>query len=223
MSNVAIMPTLTLDHLTEQLELADEMRVGRDHMLDPQDLPGRFGRAIRAVDHLLQAIDCPAVVAGGWAVWRHGYVGRVTEDVDIVLPADRIDEFLNAAMFSGFERLSVRPGNWPKVRHKESDITVDLLPEGATPGTASQMAPTTIPHPDLLGAEGLALKYISLPGLIELKLAAGRARDESDVVELIRANADQFAGIREHLVSVHPRYVSQFDTLAAKAAKQTDD
>ena len=133
------MTTLTLDHLTEQLELADEMRVGRDHMLDPQDLPGRFGRVIRAVDHLLQAMDCPAVVAGGWAVWRHGYVGRVTEDVDIVLPADRIDEFLNAAAFSGFERLPVRPGNWPKVRHKESDITVDVLPEGATPGTASRL------------------------------------------------------------------------------------
>ena len=217
------MTTLTLDHLTEQLELADEMRAGRDHMLDPQDLPGRFGRAIRAVNHLLQAMECPAVVAGGWAVWRHGYVGRVTEDVDIVLPMDRIDEFLNAATFSDFERLPVRPGNWPKVRHKESDITVDVLPEGATPGTASRLAPTTIPHPDVLGAEGSTLKYISLPGLIELKLAARRARGESDVVELIRANADQVVGIREHLASVHPRYVSQFDILATKAAEQTDD
>ena len=216
-------PTLTLDHLTEQLELADEMRIGRDHMLDPQDLPGRFGRAIRAVDHLLQAIDCPAVVAGGWAVWRHGYVGRVTEDVDIVLPLDRIDEFLNAATFGGFERLPVRPGNWPKLRHKESDITIDVLPEGATPGTASRLAPTTIPHPDNLGAEGSTLKYISLDGLIELKLAAGRARDESDVVELVRANANQVASIREHLANVHPRYVAQFDILAAKAAEQTDD
>lgn len=192
-------------------------------MLDPQDLPGRFGQTIRAVTHLLQALDCPAVVAGGWAVWRHGYVGRVTEDVDIVLPMDRIDEFLNAATFNGFERLPVRPGNWPKVRHKESDIKVDVLPEGATPGTASRLAPTTIPHPDLLGAEGNTLKYISLPGLIELKLAAGRARDESDVVELIRANAEQVLGIRNHLASVHVRYVSQFDSLAAKAAEQSDD
>lgn len=192
-------------------------------MLDPQDLPGRFGQAIRAVDHLLQALDCPAVVAGGWAVWRHGYVGRVTEDVDIVLPADRIDEFLNAAAFSGFERLPVRPGHWPKVRHKESDIKVDVLPEGATPGTASRLAPTTIPHPDLLGAEGNTLKYISLSGLIELKLAAGRARDESDVVELIRANAEQVLGIRNHLASVHVRYVSQYDSLVAKAEEQSDD
>ena len=217
------MPTLTFDHLTEQLELADEMRIGRDHLLDPQHLPGRFGQAIRAVDHLLQTIDCPAVVAGGWAVWRHGYVGRVTEDVDIVLPADRIDEFLNAAVFGGFERLPVQTGSWLKVRHKESDIKVDLLPEGETPGTASRLAPTKIPHPDQLGAEGASLKYITLPGLIELKLAAGRARDESDIVELIRANADQVAGIREHLASVHPRYVSQFDMLAAKAADQTDE
>ena len=192
-------------------------------MLDPQDLPGRFGRAIQAVDHLLQTIDCPAVVAGGWAVWRHGYVGRVTEVVDIVLPADRIDEFLNAAVFGGFERLTVQTGNWPKVRHKESDIKVDLLPEGETPGTASRLAPTKIPHPDQLGVAGASLKYITLPGLIELKLAAGRARDESDIVELIRANPDQVAGIREHLASVHPRYVSQFDILAAKAAEQTDD
>lgn len=223
MNDVSIMPMLTLDYLTEQLELADEMRVGRDHMLDPHDLPGRFGRAIRAVNHLLQAIDCPAVVAGGWAVWRHGYVGRVTEDVDIVLPADRIDEFLNAAVFSGFERLPVRPGNWPKMRHKESDIKVDLLPEGATPGTASRQAPTTIPHPDQLGAAGVVLRYISLPGLIELKLAAGRARDESDVVELIRANANQVTAIQQHLASVHPQYVSQFDILVAKAAEQADD
>ena len=217
------MPTLTLEHLTEQLKLADEMRAGRDHMLDPQELPGRFGRVIRAVDHLLQAIDCPAVVAGGWAVWRHGYIGRVTEDVDIVLPADRVDEFLKAAALSSFDRLPVRPGNWPKVRHKESDIKVDLLPEGATPGIASRMAPTTIPHPDQLGADGPTLKYIRLSGLIELKLAAGRARDESDVEELIRANADQVVGIREHLASVHPRYVSQFDILIAKVAEQADD
>ena len=67
------------------------------------------------------------------------------------------------------------------------------------------------------------LKYISLVGLIELNLAAGCARDESDVVELIRANADQVASLREHLASVHPRYVSQFDVLAAKAAEQTVD
>lgn len=217
------MPVLTIEHLTEQLELADEMRVGRDQMLEPQDLPGRFGRVIRAVDHLLKAMHCPAVVAGGWAVWRHGYIGRVTEDVDIVLPADRIDEFLTAATFGGFERLVVQPGNWPKVRHKESDIKVDILPEGATPGTVTRLAPTTIPHPDRLGALVGSLRYIDLAGLVELKLAAGRARDESDVVELIRANPDQVESVRQHLADVHPQYSAQFDRLRFEASELMDD
>ena len=217
------MAALTLEHLTEQLYLADELRAGVDHMLEPQDLPGRFGRAIRAVDHLLAALVCPAVVAGGWAVWRHGYIGRVTEDVDIVLPADRIDEFLAAAIFGGFERLPVRPGNWPKVRHKESDIKVDILPEGATPGPVTRLAPTKIPHPDRLGARCGVLSYIDLAGLVELKLAAARARDESDVVELIRANADQVESLRLHLSNVHPQYAARFDALVAEASEQIDE
>ena len=70
------------------------------------------------------------------------------------------------------------------------------MPEGATPGTPSNPAPTTIPHPSRLGAHGTRLAYVDLPGLIELKLAAGRARDESDVVELLRANKDRVDAIR---------------------------
>src|SRR5580704_17967377 len=70
-------------------------------MFAPQDLPGRYGRVVRAVDHLLTIMRCPSVMAGGWAVWRHGFVGRVTQDIDIVLPADRIDEFVRLASVSG--------------------------------------------------------------------------------------------------------------------------
>ena len=191
-------------------------------MLEPQDLPGRYGRAIRALDRLLQAIRAEAVVAGGWAVWRHGYLGRVTQDVDIVVPASVIDELLPAAAVSGFEVLPPRAGAWPKLRHKESDVSIDILPEGATPGTPSKPAPTAIPHPLRLGAEVGKLKYIDLAGLVELKLAAGRARDESDVVELLRANPDQVETIRKHLGSVHGAYVGCFEELAARAREQTD-
>lgn len=97
---------VTSDFLTAQLELADLLQFGRGTMLEPQDLPGRYGRVIQALDRVLHAIGCEAVVAGGWAVWRHGYVGRVTQDVDIVVPADKVDEFLRVASVSGFEVLS---------------------------------------------------------------------------------------------------------------------
>ena len=208
--------------LATQLELADLLRAGRDAMLEPQDLPGRYGRVIHALDRLLESIRGEAVVAGGWAVWRHGYLGRLTQDVDIVVPADLVEDLLRVAAVSGFEVPATREGLWPKLRHRETDLNVDILPEGATPGTPSKAAPTRIPHPSRLGARGSALRYIALPGLVELKLAAGRARDESDIVELIRVNPDRVDDIRRHLGSVHADYLSRFNELVGRAQEQTD-
>jgi hypothetical protein len=175
---------------------------------------------VKAVDHLLQVIGCEAVLGGGWAVWRHGYVGRVTRDLDIALPADHIDAFLRAASVSGFDVLSVPPGRRPKVLHKDTGIQVDILPEGARPGTANNPAPTTIPHPSRMGASGTELRYIDLPSLIELKIAAGRARDESDVVEFVRANGDRVEALRQHLAGVHRDYLAAFDRLVGRAREQ---
>ena len=216
------MPPITADFLAERLELADQLRDGMATMLEPQDLPGRYGRVIKALDRLLQLVQSEAVLGGGWAVWRHGYVGRVTQDVDVVLPADRLADFLHVAAVSGFEVLPRPQGRWPKLLHKETGIQVDILPEGERPGTSSRPAPTTLPHPSTLGAAGARLRYVTLPALIQLKLAAARARDEADVVELIRANAGQAAAIRQHLSGVHPDYVAAFDLLAERAREQHD-
>jgi hypothetical protein len=207
---------LIAETITQQLELADVLLVGRDSMLEPQDLPGRYGRVVRTIDRVLSACDCEGAVGGGWAVWRHGYVGRVTQDIDIVLPKASIDGFLRAASVSGFELVALPVGRWPKLCHRETGIEVDILPEGGRPGTASRPAPTTIPHPRSMGAVRGILKYISLPSLIELKLAAARLRDEADVVELARENRPLVDEIRRHLESVHPRYARRFDELVAQ-------
>ena len=214
---------LTLEFLTEQLELGEQLLAGREKMFKPQELPGRYGRVVKAIDHLLQVLGCESVLAGGWAVWHHGFLGRLTQDIDIVLPADGIEEFLRVAAVSGFEILPQPEGRWPKLRHKETGVKVDILPEGARPGTASRPAPTTIPHPAKLGAAGTSLRYIRLPALIELKLAAGRARDEADVVEVIRTNLNQIDTIRVHLATVHADYVRAFDRLVERAREQQDE
>src|SRR4051812_45125077 len=200
------MSAVTLGSLVELLVLADQLMDGRDSMLAPQDLPGRYGRVVTAVDRVLEAMRCPSVLAGGWAVWRHGFVGRVTQDIDIVLPADRIEEFLRVAGVSGFEVLPLPEGRWPKARHKDTNVMVDILPEGARPGTADRIAPTTIRHPLAIGAQGSLLGYVSLCALVELKIAAGRIGDEHDIVELIRANSDQIDVIRRHLAGTHADY-----------------
>lgn len=213
---------LTLEKISQQLELADQLLAGRDHMLEPQDLPGRYGRVVRALDHLLQAIGGEAVVGGGWAVWRHGYINRVTQDIDIVVAADQIDELLRAASVAGFDVAPQIAGRWPNLMHKDTGIKVDILPEGQRPGTEAHPAPTILPHPRRIGAAGAALRYITLPALIELKLGAGRARDESDIVELVRANIDQIDSIRRHLDAVHPSYPEAFDRLVKRAREQQD-
>ncbi|HEV2294195.1 MAG TPA: hypothetical protein VGR35_10080 [Tepidisphaeraceae bacterium] len=216
------MRTITLDLLTEHLDLADQLRDGRDSMFEPEDLPGRYGRVVRAVNHLLAAIDAEAVLGGGWAVWRHGFLGRVTQDVDIVLPAHRVDEFLRVAGVSGFDVLPQPPGRWPKLLHRETNVQVDILPEGQRPGTESRPAPTVLPAPSAIGAAGTKLRYITLPALVELKLAAGRARDESDVVELVRANLDCVQDVRRHLGGVHADYLAHFERLVQRARQERD-
>src|SRR5437870_523454 len=87
----------TLESMTERFDLADQLLFGRSKMLEPQNLPGRYGRVVRSIDHLLQVLHFESVLAGGWAVWWHGYEGRLTQDVDIVLAAEAVQEFLRAA------------------------------------------------------------------------------------------------------------------------------
>ena len=57
--------------------------------------------------------------------------------------------------------------------------------------------------------------------MIELKLAAGRLRDEADVLELARENRDRIDELRSHLTAVHPQYASRFDELLAQLDEPT--
>jgi hypothetical protein len=217
------MTRTSLAFLKEQIELNDQLLAGREHMFDPQDLPGRYGRVVRAVDHLLQALKCEAVLGGGWAVWHHGFTERLTMDLDIVLPATRIDEFLQAASVSGFSIVPRRRGQRPKLLHKETGVKVDVVPEGGRPGTATRPAPTTIPSLKAMGARGSILRYMSLHSLVELKLAAGREKDKADMVVLLRANKRQIPALRQHLATVHRQYVSTFEELVRSAREQEDE
>jgi hypothetical protein len=172
---------------------------------------------------MLGPLACEAGLAGGWAVWRHGFAERVTQDVDVALPASRIDEFMKVASLTGFEILPQQQGRWPKLRHKDTGMQVDILPEGARPGTATNLAPTTIPSPGAMGATAYKVSYIRLESLIELKIAAGREKDLADVVALVKTNPDRIDSIRQHLSGVHPHYVDIFEQRVQSAREQAED
>src|ERR1051326_4493274 len=197
------MATATISQLARNIEIADQLRRRQGTEFEPQDLPEPFGRVVRAIDRILESKDIPAVLCGDWAVWRYADPCRLSDDLDIASPADRIGQFLEEAAVSGFEMLPAKTGRWPKLMHRETKVQVDILPEGARPGTANHLAPTTIPHPSKMGAISGKLGYVTLPRLIELKLAAGRPQDEADVVALLRANEGQITQLRAHVAGIH--------------------
>ena len=186
----------------------------------PRDLPGRYGRVIKDLERLLTAADALSVVAGGWAVWRHGYAGRVTQDVDIVVAKQHIGSLRRLAYSFGFDFLTPPKGRWPKMSHRTTQIEVDLLPEASIPGTPSRPAPVPIGHPADYHAIAGSLQFISLAGLIELKLGAGRAKDTADLVELIKANRAGLDLILDHLETVHPSYPERFSALIRQADEE---
>lgn len=183
----------------------------------PRDLPGRYGRTVKDLERLLTAAQAMAVVAGGWAVWRYGYAGRVTEDVDIVVALEKVDVLKRLAGVFGFDFFDPPTGRWPKLQHRETGIEVDILPELGIPGTPSRPAPVPIGHPSRYQAEASSLRYINFNGLIELKLGAGRAKDIADLIELIKRHPDHLSEVQEYLATIHPNYLRLFQQLILQA------
>lgn len=201
-------------------EIADSLLALNPAMTQPRDLPGRYGRVVRDLERLLIATETLAVVAGGWAVWRHGFAGRVTEDVDIVVEHEKITALRELASTFGFQFLEPPAGRWPKLIHKTTSIDVDLLPEAGVPGTAKRLAPVAIRHPDHYDAVAGSLAFITLAGLIELKLGAGRAKDTADIVELIKRHPTEIATLRSTLAEIHGSYAIRFDELVDQASEE---
>jgi len=207
--------------LSAILETSEQLLLLEPARSQPSDLPSRFGRAVRDIERLLRATEVPAAVAGGWSVWHHGYVGRVTEDVDIVIPQCSEADLLDNAPRFGFDLVPVNPGSWPKLEHRETGIRVDLMPEGRYPGIPSRLAPVPIGHPLRYVAGHDKLDFISLAGLFELKLGAKRAKDIADLIELIKVNQSKLSIIRVHLQSASPAYAAEFDALIVQANEET--
>jgi hypothetical protein len=190
---------------------------------------GPHGRVLRDAEHVLKAIKAKAAIVGGLAVIHHGYE-RYTHDVDLVIAADAVPEFLRIAPVRGFRIAKKDRYGWHKFVHKETGMDLHLVP----PGKPSRRAPSEIPGPAELGVRSGTLGFPTLPRLLELKLLAGRLkdqadvvgqheeRDQADVVELLKCNWSERTRIRDHLARVAPRLVAEFDRLVAQAASESE-
>lgn len=217
--NPAMSSANVIGEISTQLEALDECV----HMVQtfgdgPTRASGPHGRVLRDVERVLKAIHAKAAIVGGLAVIHHGYQ-RYTRDVDLVIAAAAVPEFLRVATVSGFRVAKKDRYGWHQLIHKETGMDLYLVPQGK-PG---KRAASEIPSPEQLGVRSGTLGFASLPRLIELKLLAGRLKDLADVVELVKSNRSQRTRIREHLARVHPRLAVEFDRLAARAQAESDE
>jgi hypothetical protein len=143
-------------------------------------------RTLRRVAKRLDELGVPYAVAGGMALFLHGF-RRFTEDVDILVTKDglrliheRLEGLGYVAPFQGSKNL----------RDADTGVRIEFLVTGEYPGDGKPK-PVAFPDPAAVGGERDGVRYLSLPKLIELKLASGltnplRLKDIVDVQELIR-------------------------------------
>ncbi|MDQ6803117.1 MAG: nucleotidyltransferase family protein [Acidobacteriota bacterium] len=149
----------------------------------------RVWRTMERVSTRLRAEGIDYVIVGGMALVLHGYV-RVTGDVDLVTTPEGLNVIHEKLVGRGY-----RPafeGSRKKLRDTETGVDVEFITTGEFPGDGKPKA-VRFPDPKDVAVDRDGLSVISLPKLIELKLASGlsaehrRLRDLADVQDLIIA------------------------------------
>jgi len=143
--------------------------------------------ALRRIADRLAELEVPYAIAGGMALFYHGF-RRFTEDVDILVTGDGLQRIQQALTGLGYLPLFEGSRN---LRDAESGVRIEFVVTGEYPGDGKPK-PVSFPDPAAAGVEHEGVRWLSLPHLVELKIASGmtspgRLRDLADVQELIRA------------------------------------
>ena len=155
----------------------------------------------------LKPLQGTALLIGGMAVIEHGYV-RYTEDIDLLYTNS--DTKIIQRLSQHFNVVIRSESGWHQLEHKETKIRVELIPGGALGHYGF------LPFCNEVKGEA---GYISVAGLVWLKLIAGRSRDETDIIELYKrekARAKVVAARAQLPAEFHER----FDILIAKAERE---
>lgn len=167
----------------------------------------------------LEAAGIDYAVAGALSLGYHGFE-RTTDDVDVLITPEGLERFKAEWLGRGY--LNVRAGGKP-VRDTVNNVRIDFLLTGEFPGDGKPK-PVVLPIPHEAAESGERFRVITLPRLIELKLASGmsaphRARDLVDIQDLIHR-----AKLPEELVKqLNPYVQAKFTELWALAQVPDDE
>lgn len=142
-------------------------------------------RSLQRIARRLDELGIPYAIVGGMALFFHGY-RRFTEDVDILVTREGKD-----AAHRELEGLGYVPpfAGSKNLRDTEAGVRIEFLIAGEYPGDGKPK-PVAFPDPSGATVEIDGIRFLSLPKLLELKLASGmsnprRGQDLVDVQNLI--------------------------------------
>lgn len=158
-------------------------------------------QALRRLVRRLQRAKIPYCIMGAMAVNLHG-ARRTTDDVDVLLTATGLKRFRHEMAPKFYRQVAGRPRRFVE---RKSGIRLDVLVSGSFPGSGK---PGPFPFPDPLQAseEINRIRVVTLPQLVQLKLAARRYYDFGDVAHLIRVHNLDEAFLKE----IHPSVGKDF-------------
>jgi hypothetical protein len=178
---------------------------------------------LRKIAKRLADLEVDYAVAGGMALFRHGF-RRFTEDVDILVSRaslktihERLEGLGYVPPFAGSKNL----------RDTEHGVRIEFLIAGEFPGDGKPK-PVAFPDPADAAVSIAGVNYLSLPRLVELKLASGmtggvaRLKDFADVVALITTLELPRAFSEQLNPYVQPKYFELWDGIQASPAHPSD-
>lgn len=166
-------------------------------------------KTLRRIAKRLDEVGVPYAVCGGLALFFHGH-RRFTEDVDILVTRESLK-----TIHSSLEALGYLPpfAGSKNLRDAESGVRIEFLVTGDYPGDGKPK-PIAFPDPTNVSVEMGGIRFLSLPTLIELKLASGmtnlrRGQDLVDVQNLI----DHLQLTEDFAAQLHPFVQDKFREL----------
>ena len=165
-------------------------------------VPAEFIEAARLASRRLTEMGVSHVLVGGMAVGAHGYP-RPTKDVDFLVGEEAFEHH-------GLV-VTMRPG-LPIAIGK---VAIDLVSLDAR---ERKVLKPFLRRP----AKGAGVSIIPIEALVYMKLQAGRQRDRSDVVELVKAGAVDGKRMQSFLVKHAPRLLFSWGELERMAGSEAD-
>jgi hypothetical protein len=178
---------------------------------------------LHRISQRLEEAQIDYALIGGMALAAHGYP-RFTSDVDILTTREGLDAIHQRLIGRGY--VPAFQGARKALRDTATNVQVEFITTGEYPGDGKPK-PVRFPDPKDVAVERDGYKVISLPKLIELKLASGlsaahRMRDLADVQDLI-AKLDLPRSLAEEIdPSVRDEYLRMWDVAATARDPQTE-